>query len=263
MVFARGLSVLVRVGSDVSPACCLWTSYDTCYLLSTVSVHLLLLGRYAGSQLTGLLRHVQTVLSVGWSCYDVLTTYVDGGLSFSSSGATAQPATTLYANPISVAWQESDLSLFSPASAPILALRGAGVTFPSSPTPSTTNFSSVVPTNSSPAPKSHGDSGLSKGSAAGIGIGAAIVCIALCGGLWYFGRRLKLSRSHKLRAQQDIHNDRSRKLEDRGIVPENAIIEADAAHFISELDGGWQPPEAIGSVTIKPIIERKSGGNIK
>jgi hypothetical protein len=89
----------------------------------------------------------------------------------------------VYANSISVTWQESDLSLFFPASAPILALRSAGVTFPISITPTATSSSSVVPTNSSPTLTSYGGSGSSKGSTAGIGIGAAIACIGLCGGL--------------------------------------------------------------------------------
>jgi hypothetical protein len=44
---------------------------------------------------------------------------------------------------------------------------------------------------------------------------------------------------------------------------DNENIEADAAYFISELDGGWQPPEAIGLVAITPIIEIELGGNIR
>ena len=207
--------------------------------------------------LTRLYRGVHSAPSEGWSCYQVLTTS-DAALSFSNS----QAGTTAFANPLSVAWQEADLSLFTPASAPILALSSAGITFPpdsttihsvstSSASSATTMSTAAMSTTTSTNP--HPSSGLNTGAAAGIGVGATIGGLALIGGLWWFTQRYKLTQRQQ-NSQRRRPHDRTVEVKGPYLV-DGTVVEApntsmpyelDDRNVRAELDGGWQAPEAAG-----------------
>ncbi|KAK3074515.1 hypothetical protein LTR53_002997 [Teratosphaeriaceae sp. CCFEE 6253] len=114
--------------------------------------------------------------------------------------------------PISVMWREEDLSLFSPASAPILA--GASTTSASESTEPGTRTSTrtqgtsggasltsasipSIPTTSAPSATSSGPASgaLGKGAQVGIGVGVAVPVVALLGlGLWFYLYRRKTKR---------------------------------------------------------------------
>ncbi|KAK3114213.1 hypothetical protein LTR53_007680 [Teratosphaeriaceae sp. CCFEE 6253] len=115
--------------------------------------------------------------------------------------------------PISVMWREEDLSLFSPASAPILAAAsttsasdststrtptstrtqgtsgGASLTSTSIPAGSTTSAPSATTSAAS-------SGGLGTGAQVGIGVGVAVPVVALLGlGFWFYLYRRKTKRS--------------------------------------------------------------------
>ncbi|KAF4946354.1 hypothetical protein FSARC_14215 [Fusarium sarcochroum] len=98
--------------------------------------------------------------------------------------------------------QESDLSLFSPKSAPVLALESAGVTFPPGSTTTTSGTSSSASTTSSDSESPTNDTdggsdGLGTGATAGIAVGAAIGGMLAIGLLWWLTKRYKVSRREK------------------------------------------------------------------
>ncbi|KAM0228708.1 hypothetical protein ACHAPO_010569 [Fusarium lateritium] len=135
-----------------------------------------------------------------WYSPGVLTTGVQGAISFENSFTNTEPTTTAYAAAISVAWQESDLSLFMPKSAPVLALQRAGVTLPPDPyTESRTTSESAISTSNTQDQDGDTESGggLSTGAIAGIGVGAAIVGMMFIGLLWWAAKRFKVSRRNR------------------------------------------------------------------
>ncbi|KAM0228700.1 hypothetical protein ACHAPO_010561 [Fusarium lateritium] len=100
---------------------------------------------------------------------------------------------TYLANPIFVAWQESDLSRFSPQSEAREALQSAGVTFPTN-TESGSSTSETESGNTQDGDSESGGGGLSTGAIAGIGVGAGIIGIMGIVAIWWFLKRYKISR---------------------------------------------------------------------
>ncbi|GKU08329.1 hypothetical protein FLAG1_08864 [Fusarium langsethiae] len=146
---------------------------------------------------------ISTVYGTEPVCFQVLTTGVQGAISFENSHINTEPTTTAYAAAISVAWQESDLSLFLPKSAPRLALQRAGVTLPPDPYTESRTASEYTSESTGSNSKtqnqdggtgSGGGGGLSTGAIAGIGVGAAIAGIMSIALLWWFAKRFKVSR---------------------------------------------------------------------
>ncbi|KAI1868231.1 hypothetical protein JX265_007054 [Neoarthrinium moseri] len=209
----------------------------------------------------------------GWSCYQVLTSSVSD-LSFSNDLKTTLAGTTAFANPISVAWQQSDLSLFSPASAPILALRSQGITFPPDSTTTSSSLSATGTTSvtsSSPsstdtaAPIPSSGSGISTASAAGIGVGATVGVFAIVGVIWWFRRHYRIakrsdhsdqqqSQSTSLEPAKDAAHDTNLAQYHASLyqghlalaeAPATDVpLEADYSNTRAELYGGWQGYEA-------------------
>ncbi|KAK3719904.1 hypothetical protein LTR37_004027 [Vermiconidia calcicola] len=192
-----------------------------------------------------------------WSCGQVLTS-VATDLTFSNdafSSSTRLPTTTVYANPISVAWQEKDLSLFMPASAPLLALSRAGVTF--APDSSTSQSTSSPSTSSSPATSvpsaetAQPKLDLSSGAAAGIGVGATVAVISAAAGLWWLLRNYKFSRR---RHQDQLQFPAEGGQDQKSYLPSGHAMaeapdtgrpyEADYSNVRVELEGRWHAPEA-------------------
>lgn len=146
-----------------------------------------------------------------WSCTQVQSQFPGKGL------------TVQFANPISVAWQSSDLAHFTPASAPVRALaRQTLGTLADTKTAKAVNLDghavtaveaggSGVPaiSNGRPAGTAHRTGstreGLSAGAAAGIGVGATLVGIAIIGGLlfWFFRRYKLISRNPKKKGRHE------------------------------------------------------------
>ena len=215
---------------------------------------------------------MHTAPSTGWSCYQASS---DGFLGFSTGGTTA------FGNPISVAWKEEDLSLFTPASAPILALSKVGITFPGHSTAGhtstlTSSVSRLGSTTTSVNSQTHsgsdsgagsgsGSSSLSAGAAAGIGVGATLGGLAIIGCLWWLARRYKVTRrSHPLESQEPISGIAHEKDTKGPHLVDGALseapntdlpyeadsgntrteLEADSRNARAELEAGWQAPEA-------------------
>ena len=137
-----------------------------------------------------------------WSCTQIQTKQLPGDAS----------VTVAFANPISVAWQSSDLDKFVPKSAAILALASqTGGTVLSSSSSSTTGSST---TSTAPSLSSSGNSDLSTGAKAGIGVGVAIAGLAIVAGmLYWFFRRYQLTQkpsktgSGALAEKRDIYGE--------------------------------------------------------
>ena len=174
LVFARGMSIGLRVGSDVG----CWT-YDTGNLLSAVSLSLShILTCSPTDPISGFFTKGDN-----WSCTQIQTTQLPGDAS----------VTVAFANPINVAWQASDLDKFVPPSAPILALAsqtGGSVTPASSSTSSSAATSPNTGNSGAPSPTNANSSDLSTGATAGIGVGAAVAGLAIVVGIvyWFFRR---------------------------------------------------------------------------
>lgn len=114
-----------------------------------------------------------------FQCGEIISTptwYINGSQTISTSGGYFTGlASGLYAE-----WKKSDLSLFTPASAPILGYEHLGGT-----TTSTRSHSAT----SLPNGGSQNNSGLSTGAKAGIGVSVGIVFLVLLGvALWYMRR---------------------------------------------------------------------------
>lgn len=197
-----------------------------------------------------------------------------GFLSFAETGGGA----TAFANPISVAWQESDLEFFEPKSAPLLALRSAGITIPSSASvsgslgatgstevtrtiglePGATGSSTRGATANASSSSSAGE-GLSTGAAAGIGVGATVVGLMVIGIFaWLVLKRFKVSRRE--RKSSLVTEERVApfyastgpslvEADNRPIVEAPADArrhEADGLPVRAELDAGFQVPKPPG-----------------
>ena len=146
-----------------------------------------------------------------------------------------------------MAWQESDLSLFSPPSAPVLDLIRAGVTFPRSATSTTptSNDSRISPT-------SQRSSGISTGQAAGIGAGATIAGITIIGTItWLLWRRRRAARMklNKPDSRTGVDNSQSFSASQRPTavaeMPHGTWrSEANGVKSPRELETRWAPVEA-------------------
>ncbi|CEI63728.1 unnamed protein product [Fusarium venenatum] len=132
-----------------------------------------------------------TELANNWSCQKSLTTHVT--ITNVTDSQTTVYSTTYWANPIFVAWQESDLSRFYPQSEARAALQSAGVTFPTN-TESGSSTSETESGNTQYEDSESGGGGLSTGAIAGIGVGAGIIGIMIIVAIWWFLRRYKVSR---------------------------------------------------------------------
>ncbi|KAK5171429.1 uncharacterized protein LTR77_004573 [Saxophila tyrrhenica] len=212
-----------------------------------------------------------------FSCTQVITS--GGKLTFSETGDGA----TAFANPVSVMWEEKDLSLFQPASAPVLALSSMGVTFPAS--TASTSFPSLIPsstgkgfggapatsgtaggTSTGSGDSSSSDSGLATGAAAGVGVGATVGGLALIAGIWWLVRKnWKVSRrepSIEKGAGYEQAGGMDEGSPDEGLegmphyAQQPAVIaeapndtvrhEVAADTYRAELDGGWYASEVDG-----------------
>ncbi|KAK9792852.1 hypothetical protein AB5N19_00124 [Seiridium cardinale] len=207
----------------------------------------------------------------GWSCYQVLTTSVSD-LSFSNTLETTLPGTTAFANPISVAWQESDLTIFSPASAPLLALKSQGITFPvQSTTGSVASTTSISSSDITPSPSAtesanttaSTNNGLTTAAAVGIGVGATVGLFAFAGLIWWFRRHFRIAKrnqkDHSAHSEpsydpskdamhglglNQYHNHHVTN-QDLAEAPDTGMpYEADDRNTRAELYGNWQGHEA-------------------
>ncbi|KAI1334398.1 hypothetical protein F5Y15DRAFT_291964 [Xylariaceae sp. FL0016] len=194
---------------------------------------------------------IHTAPESGWSCLQVITS-VDTDLSFANTLSTTLPATTAFANPISVAWQESDLPLFTPASAPLLALAAQGITFPPASASSSLTSSTTSSSSSSSTSAASGSSSLSTGAAAGIGVGVTVCLFALILGVWWFVRHFQVMRRNNSSPQEgagvarekteNLHHGNPYAVNQHPVeAPDTTLrYEVDGRNPRSELDGGWQ-----------------------
>ncbi|KAL6918875.1 hypothetical protein FSST1_002901 [Fusarium sambucinum] len=133
-----------------------------------------------------------------WSCCSVQSspdTITIGESTFTPLSA------IYYANPIFVAWQESDISRFSPQSEARAALQRAGVTLPPelSTATITTDESSrstsgTQPTQTEGEDPESGGGGLSSGAVAGIVVVAVLAGVLVVVAIWWFMKRYKVTR---------------------------------------------------------------------
>jgi hypothetical protein len=165
-----------------------------------------------------------------WSCTQLQTTQLPGQAS----------VTVAFANPISVAWQSSDLDKFIPASAPLLALAqqtggSLSATTSSSASSSTQNTQYPSSTNTK-----SGEADLSTGAKAGIGVGVAVAALAIIAGmLYWFFRRYQLTQKPK---KAEVNT----AAEKRDIYGENMSSPMDARPH-AELDSDANVFEAANS----------------
>ncbi|PTD12873.1 hypothetical protein HYE67_008050 [Fusarium culmorum] len=113
--------------------------------------------------------------------------------------------TILNANSILVAWQESDISLFSPSSEARAVLESAGVSIPpdfvSPRTNTDKSASSTSKTQIAPTTKTDGGDpgnaggGLSTGAAAGIGVTVGLIGVMATVAMWWYIKRYRAKRS--------------------------------------------------------------------
>ncbi|KAF7195435.1 hypothetical protein HII31_03327 [Pseudocercospora fuligena] len=89
--------------------------------------------------------------------------------------------------PITVGWEQRDLSLFSPASAPLLMTQSSAfILAPTAPASASVTVT-AMPTN-------EGRAGLSAGAQAGIGVGVTIIGLALVGAAVFAAFRMGMKR---------------------------------------------------------------------
>ena len=168
-----------------------------------------------------------------WSCTQLQTTQLPGQAS----------VTVAFANPISVAWQSSDLDKFIPASAPVLALAqqtGGSI----SATSSSLSLSTTTTNTQYPSSTITTTSGseLSTGAKAGIGVGVAVAALAIIAGiLYWFFRRYRLRQKPK-------QTQESTAAEKRDMHGEYMSIPMDARPR-AELGGDANVYEAANSFT--------------
>lgn len=185
-------------------------------------------------------------------------------------GKTTKAPLSLWDLPIKVAWQESDLSLFTPRNAPLSGLAA---------------YTSAVANGLLRSPSQPG--GLSTGAQAGIGVGVAIFVVLLAAVLWlyWFTRRhrarkrrekssldgtegeavsstrvAEASNSEIVEAPRDSEK-RAEASPDGGVmeVPDSAWPhEADQWFERAELDGSGRAPEADGDGKT-PMTTQRSG----
>ena len=110
---------------------------------------------------------------------------------------------TFGAFPVSVAWKQSDLKLFTPASAPLKDLINARETGQSRAQSSSSSTPGRQPQGSATGAGTHagsvqkGGGGLSTGAAVGIAVAGTIVVVALLVALWFISRRYQFSLKKK------------------------------------------------------------------
>jgi hypothetical protein len=110
-----------------------------------------------------------------------------------SSTTTITPSISFvaYQWPLSVEWASSDLSLFTPASAPVIASDATSTIASGTDTAITSGArqSGQIPAATTRSATS--DTGLSTGATAGIAVGAVVAVIAVLAGIlfWWFKRR--------------------------------------------------------------------------
>ena len=228
LVFARGMSVGLRLGSDVR----CWT-YDIGDLLSAVSLYL---SHIFTCSLTDPTSGFFTK-GDNWSCTQIQTTQLPGDAS----------VTVAFANPINVAWQASDLDKFNPPSAPLLALASqtdGTVTPASSSTLSSARTSSTTGNSGAPSSTNKNSSDLSTGATAGIGVGAAVAGLAIVAGIvcWFFRR-------HKS-TQKPSKADLGTVAEKRDIYGEN-ILSPMVVQPTAELDTDGHVHEAPNTIPVE------------
>ncbi|XEU97575.1 hypothetical protein FSHL1_002861 [Fusarium sambucinum] len=143
-------------------------------------------------------RFIGSYVTSEWSCCSVQSspdTITIGESTFTPLSA------IYYANPIFVAWQESDISRFSPQSEARAALQRAGVTLPPelSTATITTDESSrstsgTQPTQTEGEDPESGGGGLSSGAVAGIVVVAVLAGVLVVVAIWWFMKRYKVTR---------------------------------------------------------------------
>ncbi|KAK6721280.1 hypothetical protein SNK04_000175 [Fusarium graminearum] len=142
--------------------------------------------------------NIAVLSDITWSCRSLSTSRVE---TVDENVATS--STVYYANPIYVAWQESDISHFSPQSEARAALQSAGVRLPPelSTAISTTDNSASSTSNSKDGDDDKGpdsgSGGLSNGATAGIGVAVGLLVIMLVVALWWFVKRRKATQGVK------------------------------------------------------------------
>lgn len=174
-----------------------------------------------------------------WSCTQIQTEQLPGDAS----------VTVAFANPISVAWQSSDLDNFVPKSAPLLALANqTGGILSSASSTATSAASTTARTTRYGAPTSSSTSGsdLSTGAKAGIGVGAGVAGLAIVVGIIYW-----VFRCYKL-TQKSPKTESWTAAEKRDIYGENmqspvaargpAELHADDRIFEANTEGPVEAP---------------------
>ena len=177
-----------------------------------------------------------------YKCAQLISTptwYINGSHTVSTSGYFTGFASGLWAE-----WEKKDLSLFTPASAPILGFERLGGT-------STSGSSQTATISSQKSGSSR--SSLSVGAKAGIGAGVAIFVLLLLGAALLWMRRYH----HRNQTSSDELTEKSRaELDPRADVSEapdyakrheavgsNTYAEKRSQHDVAELDGNWHGHE--------------------
>lgn len=182
-------------------------------------------------------------------------TYCYSGIPLGSN----ETGSAIYALPVSVAWEEDDLTKFDPPSAPITAMKRDGWALPSSspsqnatitPAPSSSSSPAETPSATSPSPSPSRGGGFSTGAAAGTGVGVTVVAFAAIGVLWWYTRRHRTRRKHdgEVAEAEEAAPYRAEKdgTERYEADAKGKLAEAEGKS-VAELDSGWQAPEVDGT----------------
>ena len=153
-----------------------------------------------------------------------------------------------YQWPLSVEWASSDLSLFTPASAPLqnmtttsmtIQSTGKAPTFGASRTSGTPLTSGASRSSATSSFHRHSDAALLSGAKVGIGVGAAVggIAIVLVGFIWFFKRRK--ARHHDWDAPHASHESYPLYVDGKGELSSEAAQRnpARSTHSPIELDG--------------------------
>jgi hypothetical protein len=178
-----------------------------------------------------------------YKCAQLISTptwYINGSQTVSTSGYFTGFASGLWAE-----WEKKDLSLFTPASAPILGFEHLGGT--------STSRSSQSATSSSSGRSGSSSSGLSVGAKAGIGVGVGIFVLLLLGAaLWWMRRYHQRNQTssdeptEKQRAELDPRRDILEApdyAKRHEAADSNTYAEKRVQHDVAELDGNWHGHE--------------------
>jgi LPXTG-motif cell wall-anchored protein len=155
---------------------------------------------------------------------------------------------------IDVQWASSDLSLFTPASAPVLPAASISKFEALTTSAATSTLQSGTQTSSPTSKASAGSNGLSTGAEAGIGVGIAIAVLLLISGIIYFVFRRR--RRNKNAALQRAGSTEP-YVDSKAELPHNA-----AAKRPQEVEAGGPLTAEAGPPPIPIASKPRFGGGI-